>query len=135
MKKWLFRALWIPALAVAVLFLVANRQPVVISLDPINADAPALTSFPAPLWAWLMVMLFVGLGAGALGAWLSARPGRVEGRANRKLVSQLRKDVTRLETKLREAEAKREIGRETGTETKSGSVPAAEPPLLESEDA
>lgn len=135
MKKWLFRVLWIPALILAVLFLVANRQLVAVSLDPFNAAAPALTTPALPLWTWLMVMLFVGLGAGAFGAWLSARQKRVEGRANRKLVSELRKDVTRLETRLREAEAKHETGRETGAESRSGSVPAAEPPLLESEDA
>ncbi len=135
MKKWLFRVLWIPALILAVLFLVANRQLVAVSLDPFNAASPALTTPALPLWAWLMVMLFVGLGAGAFGAWLSARPNRVEGRANRKLVSELRKDVTRLETRLRETEAKREAGRANPAETRSGSVPAAEPPLLESEDA
>ena len=131
MKKWLFRVLWIPALILAVLFLVANRQPVSLSLDPFNADAPAITSFTAPLWAWLMVMLFVGLGAGAFGAWLSARPGRVAARTNRKLVSELRKDVTRLETQLRESETKPE----TNADARSGSVPATEPPLLESQDA
>ena len=127
MKKWLFRLLWIPVLIIAVLFLVANRQPIVISLDPFNADAPALTSFQAPLWAWLIVTLFVGLGLGALGAWISARPKRAAAHADHKLVKQLRREITTLETRLRESETGRAEGR--------ASVPAVEPPLLESEDA
>ncbi len=127
MKKWLFRVLWIPTLVIAVLFLVANRQLVAVSLDPFNAEAPALTTPAFPLWTWLMVMLFIGLGAGASGAWVSARPKRVEARADRKLVKQLRQEVTRLETRLRESEASRNDS--------GASVPAVEPPLLESEDA
>ncbi len=127
MKKWLYRIFWIPVLVLAVLFLVANRQLVAVSLDPFNAEAPALTTPALPLWAWLMVMLFAGLGAGAFGAWLSARPKRVTARADRKLVKELRQEVTRLETRLRETDADREASRT--------SVPAAEPPLLESENA
>ncbi len=127
MKKWLFRVIWIPVLILTVLFLVANRQLVAVSLDPFNAEAPALTTPALPLWAWLMVMLFVGLGAGAFGAWLSARPKRVAARADRKRVRELSQEVTRLETRLRDADAERQAHRT--------SVPSAEPPLLESEDA
>lgn len=127
MKKWLLRIVWIPVLVLAVLFLVANRQLVAVSLDPFNAEAPALTSPALPLWSWLMVMLFVGLAAGAFGAWISARPKRVAARADRKLVKELRGEVTRLETRLREADADHEARRT--------SVPSAEPPLLESQDA
>lgn len=126
MKKWLFRLIWIPVLLVAVLFLVANRQLVAISLDPFNAAAPAFTTMALPLWAWLMTMLFIGLGTGAFGAWVSARPKRVEARANRKTIKELRQEVTRLETRLREVE---------GARPQEGSVPAVEPPLLESQDA
>jgi len=127
MKKWLFRVIWIPVLVLAVLFLVANRQLVSVSLDPFNASEPALTTPALPMWSWLMVMLFVGLAAGAVGAWLSARPKRVAARADRRLVKELRQQVTSLETRLREAET-------TGDASRA-SVPAAQPPLLESEDA
>ncbi len=61
MKKWLFRLIWVPVLVVAVLFLVANRTPVVISLDPFNPDNPVLSTPAVFLWVWLMLMLFVGL--------------------------------------------------------------------------
>lgn len=127
MKKWLMRIIWIPVLVLAVLFLVANRALIAVSLDPFNAEAPALTTPALPLWSWLMVMLFLGLAAGAFGAWASARPKRVAARADRKRVKELRGEVTRLETRLREADADREAHR--------ASIPSAEPPLLESQDA
>lgn len=127
MKKWLFRLIWIPVLVVTVLFMVANRQPVSVSLDPFNAEAPALTTPAFWLWVWLVLMLFIGFSLGACGMWASARSKRVEARADRKALKELRKEVTQLETKLREAEA--------GRESQSGSVPASEPPLLESQDA
>jgi len=69
MKKWLYRIFWIPLFVLAVLFLVANRQLVAISLDPFNASSPAVTSLALPLWLWLALMLFLGVGLGAAGIW------------------------------------------------------------------
>ena len=127
MKKWLFRLVWIPVLALAVLFMVANRQPVSISLDPFNAEAPALTTPAFWLWIWLVLMLFIGLAMGAAGMWASARPKRAAARADRKALKELRKEVTRLETRLRESEAARPA--------KAPDAPEDEPPLLESQNA
>lgn len=129
MKKWLFRLIWLPALALAVLFLIANRQPVAISLDPFNADAPALTTYAFPLWAWLMVMLFIGLAAGSIGMWLSARPRRTAARADRRAVKDLRKEVTRLETALAEARKDHRPPEEGGDK-----APGEPAPLLRSEN-
>lgn len=120
MKTWLFRLIWIPALVIAVLFLVANRQPVAVSLDPFSADAPALTTPPLPLWAWLVAMLFAGVGAGALGMWMSARPQRRKAHAERRELKAMRKELAETQARLRAAEAGR---------------PEGEPPLLESDDA
>ncbi len=97
MKKWLYRIFWIPILAVAVLFLVANRQPVAVSLDPFSASNPAVTTPPLPLWLWLMAMLFIGLGLGASGMWLSGREGRQKARATRREVKTLRKELAAAE--------------------------------------
>lgn len=119
MRKWLFRLIWIPALVVAVLFLVANRQPVAVSFDPFSADSPALTTPALPLWAWLVAMLFAGVGAGALGMWMSARPKRHRAHAERRELKALRKELAETQAKLRAAEAG---GGEAG------------PPLLESND-
>lgn len=119
MKIWLSRIVWIPALVVAVLFLVANRQPVAVSFDPFSADAPALTTPALPLWLWLMAMLFAGVGAGALGMWMSARPRRQKSHAEHRELKALRRELAETQAKLRAAEAAK----------------AADPPLLESDDA
>lgn len=120
MRKWLFRIIWIPALILAVLFLVANRQLVAVSLDPFSATAPALTTPALPLWFWLMTMLFVGLGAGAAGMWISARPKRHRAHAEHRELKALRKELAEATARLRAAEA---------------GMAAADPPLLESDDA
>lgn len=93
MTKWLFRFVWIPVLAAAVWFLVANRTPVAISLDPFRPDNPALSSPALPLWFWLMAMLFLGVAIGALGGWLSGSESRAQARDNRKAVKALQKEV------------------------------------------
>ncbi len=93
MRKWLGRILWIPVFVVAVLFLVANRHPVAVSLDPFSATAPAVTTPALPLWLWLMLMLFVGFGAGAAGMWISGRTGRQKARAEHRELKALRKEL------------------------------------------
>jgi len=93
MKKWLYRIIWIPVFVVAVLFLVANRHPVSISLDPFSAEAPALTTAALPLWFWLMLMLFFGFAAGAAGMWISGRPRRQKARAEHRELKALRKEL------------------------------------------
>lgn len=93
MKKWLYRIVWIPVLAAAVLFLVANRGPVAISLDPFNAETPALATPALPLWFWLMAMLFAGVGLGALGMWLSGAERRAQARDNRRELNAVKKEL------------------------------------------
>ena len=100
MKKWLFRLVWIPVLAGAVLFLVANRTPVAISLDPFRPENPAMSTPSLPLWFWLMVMLFIGLSLGVAGSWLSGRDARIQARDNRRTVKALQKEVAALTARL-----------------------------------
>jgi len=93
MKKWLYRIVWIPVLVAAVLFLVANRAPVAISLDPFNAETPALATPALPLWFWLMTMLFAGVGLGSLGMWLSGAERRAQARDNRRELKAVKKEL------------------------------------------
>ena len=109
MKKWLFRILWIPAFVLAVLFLVANRQLVAVSLDPFSASAPSLTTPALPMWLWLMTMLFIGLGAGSAGMWLSGRSRRQKAHAAQKELKALRAELTETNAKLRAAEMREEV--------------------------
>lgn len=106
MKKWLYRIVWIPVLIGAVLFLVANRAPVAISLDPFNAENPAMATPALPLWFWLMAMLFAGVGLGALGMWLSAGERRAQARDNRRELKALKKELAAVTARAETAEKK-----------------------------
>ncbi len=90
MKKLLARLIWLPMGFVLVVFLVANRTPVPISLDPISTERPALATPPLPLWVWLLSALFVGFFLGAAGMWVSARDSRIAARANARELKALR---------------------------------------------
>lgn len=116
MKKWLFRIVWIPVLVLAVLFLVANRTLVPISLDPFRPDNPAMSTPALPLWFWLMGMLFIGVALGAAGQWLSGREMRAQARDNRRELRAVKKELAALEARQHKAEAPAE---------------PAEPPKLE----
>ena len=92
-KKWLFRILWIPTLLGVVLFLWANRSPVAISFDPFNVNNPSIATYALPLWFWLMTVLFLGLGLGSVGMWLSGASRRSQARAHRREIKALKKEL------------------------------------------
>lgn len=65
--------LGIPAVAVAAVVAVANRQTVIFSFDPFSSDALSPLSFSLPLF----VLLFMAFGLGALvGGAVAMWPGR-----------------------------------------------------------
>ncbi|MAW80923.1 MAG: DUF1049 domain-containing protein [Parvularcula sp.] len=120
MKKWLFRIVWIPVLLLAVLFLVANRTLVPISLDPFRPDNPAMSTPALPLWFWLMGMLFIGVALGAAGQWLSGRETRAQARDNRRELRAVKKELAALEARQQKAAPEEDPAE-----------PPAEPPKLE----
>lgn len=103
MKKWLYRIFWIPVLAGAVLFLVANRTLVPISLDPFRPENPALSTPALPMWFWLMGMLFMGVALGAVGSWFSGREARAQARDNRRALRAAKKELAALSTRAEQA--------------------------------
>ncbi len=93
MKKIVSRLIWFPVGALLVLFLVANRQPVAVSLDPLSTDHPVLASPPLPLWVWLLLALLIGIFTGAAGLWASTRPARARARAEHKELKALKRQA------------------------------------------
>lgn len=83
MKKILRWVVFVPVGAILVLFLVANRQPIALSLDPFSTGSPALATPALPLWLWLMVAQLIGFFLGGAGMWMSGRELRIRARAGR----------------------------------------------------
>lgn len=92
MKKLLSRLIWLPLGLIFVMFLVANRQPVSISFDPISIDHPAVSTPPLPLWIWLVLALLTGIFTGACGMWISGRSIRRKRRAERRELKALKRE-------------------------------------------
>ena len=63
----------IPAVAVAVVVAVANRQSVIFSLDPFSRTSPAL-ALRLPLFLLVFVVLGIGVLLGGLASLLSRKP-------------------------------------------------------------
>jgi uncharacterized integral membrane protein len=86
MRKVAVVVILVPLAILMVMFAVANRASVGISLDPFSPDAPAL-SVRAPLFLALLLALIVGVIVGGIGAWLKQAKWR---RAGRRLERELR---------------------------------------------
>jgi uncharacterized integral membrane protein len=80
MRKFLAAVILVPLAILMVMFAVANRGSVAISLDPFSADAPALTVH-VPLFLLLLIALIIGVLAGGIAAWL--RQSKWRGAARR----------------------------------------------------
>lgn len=93
MKKLLARLIWVPLGLIVVVFLVANRTPVAVSLDPISVDDPAIATPPLPLWIWLALSLLLGVAAGSAGMWLSGRDRRIKARAEHRELKAMKREI------------------------------------------
>lgn len=89
---------WIVGLPVAlvlIVFAVANRHSVQVSLDPLAGDPP-LAAVTVPLWTVLFFGIFCGLVAGWIAAWVNQRKWRRAARAAKSDLAAARSDVARL---------------------------------------
>ena len=89
----------LPVALIVVLLAIANRAPVVFSLDPFERGAPEF-AFSVPLYALLLGALALGVLIGGTGSWLAAGRQRRKGRASRREVSRLQQETDRLRTNL-----------------------------------
>jgi len=91
-KKLLSRLIWLPLGLFLVVFLVANRNPVAVSLDPFSVENPVLATPALPMWVWMILMLLIGFFLGAMTSWIGGRDKRKRALADRKEVKKLRKE-------------------------------------------
>lgn len=82
---------------------VANRQTVVISLDPFDQTAPAL-AVAIPLFALVLALVTVGVVIGGVAAWLRQSKWRRAARVSEAEARELRAEVDRLKRRVGPAE-------------------------------
>lgn len=98
MLKRIFKFILLaPPALVLVVLAVANRQPVVLSLDPFVPEAPAF-AIELPLFWLLFAALFLGILLGGLGAWFKQHKWRQQARDKRREADRLRAEADRLKT-------------------------------------
>ena len=100
--------LTVPLAVVIVVFATANRHSVVVDLWPLEF------SVDLPLFILILGCLFVGLIAGGAITWLSAARSRLRSRKAARRVSELERDVARLQRE-RDSQA-----RQAGAENANG---------------
>jgi uncharacterized integral membrane protein len=94
-RRFLSALVAIPVAIVLVLFAVANRAPVVLSLDPFAPEAPAL-AFQLPLFVVVFLALMAGVVVGGVADWLRQGRYRQEARARRSEVRRLEAERERM---------------------------------------
>jgi len=95
MKAFLKALVLIPIALVIVLFSVANRAPVRVSLDPFSRDLPTL-SYELPLFLIVLAAIFVGVFVGGLASWIAQGKHRKAARRGRREVEALRSETQAL---------------------------------------
>src|SRR5690606_13276958 len=83
--SWLFG---VPVALLVIILAVANRRPVMFSLDPFSLDQPWF-AVEVPLYVLLMSCLILGMLIGGVSAWLTQGKWRKEARHRRQEVRRL----------------------------------------------
>ncbi|MGL5736150.1 MAG: lipopolysaccharide assembly protein LapA domain-containing protein, partial [Beijerinckiaceae bacterium] len=78
-----------------ILFAVANRSAVTVSLDPFSSGAPQI-AYQVPLYAVVLLAMALGILAGGAATWLGQRPHRKAERTYRRESETLRAETERL---------------------------------------
>ena len=79
MIRFLKALVLLPIAIIVILLAVANRGPVLLSLDPFSQEIPEI-AFKVPLYAVIFASVMVGVVIGGIAAWLAQRPNRQERR-------------------------------------------------------
>lgn len=87
--------LLLPVAVLVVLLAVANRAPVLLSLDPVSAGPPQL-ALSVPLFVLLFAALAIGVVVGGVASWLAQGRHRRAERNYRRELNSLRQERDRL---------------------------------------
>jgi uncharacterized integral membrane protein len=79
MRKLLTFVVLIPLAVIIVMFAVANRAPVAVSMDPFNPVQPAL-ALQVPMFVVAFILVGLGVLVGGTAAWLRQHRWRVRAR-------------------------------------------------------
>lgn len=94
MKRVFAWVIWLPVAVLVLGFVLANRQWVTLSLDPVNVAHPFF-AMPMPLWGVFMVGLFIGIVVGWIGCWFKQGRHRRRARAEHAELERLRAQQSR----------------------------------------
>jgi uncharacterized integral membrane protein len=114
--RFLKALIFLPIAILIVLLAVANRSPVMLSLDPFSQDAPEFST-QLPLFAVIFASVMAGILIGGTATWLAQGKHRRERRQYRREASQLRGETERLRT-------------HAPSTTLPASLPRSEPPTF-----
>lgn len=95
MIRFLKSLVLLPIAAVVVLLAVANRNPVQLSFDPFNVDAPVF-SVSLPLYAILFGAVALGIVVGGIFTWLGQGKVRASARHHRREATRYEREADRL---------------------------------------
>jgi uncharacterized integral membrane protein len=98
----------VPLAVVIATFAVANRQTIVVSLDPFDHASPAL-AVAMPLFGLILGLLIVGVVIGGTAAWLRQSRWRRAARLAEGEARALRAEVDRLKRRIGPAELTAEV--------------------------
>jgi len=93
MRRFVTLLLVVPLMIVVIVLSVANRAPVIFSLDPIGSP-PAL-SLEAPLFFFLFAALALGILFGGIATWIGQRKWRRAARSERANAARTRQELER----------------------------------------
>jgi|SRR6185369_8064994 len=102
MRKFLKALVLVPIAAVLIIFALANRQFVTVTLDPFGDKALA---FSVPLFALAFVLVILGVVVGGAAAWLRQHKWRRATRELDRALSVTRVERDSLKRQLAEAQA------------------------------
>ena len=94
-RKVVSALILVPLAIILISFAVANRQSVVVSLDPFDQAHPAL-SYSLPLFALILVLIIAGVILGGVAAWMRQAKWRRAARLAEREARELRSELDQL---------------------------------------